>query len=79
MVNWETHKELLPDDMNDFNWRTFQLEYRDYIDLAKLLQLIPGVGAIVGTLVNYKYTNKLGKNTMNAYRLRRNMLAKEIE
>lgn len=79
MDNWETHKELLPDDMNDFDWRTFQLEYRNYIDLVKLLQLIPGVGAIVGTFVNYRLTNKLGINAMNAYRLRRKMLMKEIE
>ncbi len=79
MDNWETHKELLPDDMNDFDWRTFQLEYRNYIDLVKLLQLIPGVGAIIGTFVNYRLTNKLGINAMNAYRLRRKMLMKEIE
>ena len=78
MADWETHKELLPDDINDFDWRTFQLEYRDYIDLAKLLQLIPGVGAIIGTFVNYRLTNKLGKNAMNAYRLRRKMLIKEL-
>lgn len=70
MENWELVKDQLPDDMNTFDWRTFQLEYRDYIDLAKLMQLIPGVGAIAGALVNHKLTNKLGKNAMNAYRLR---------
>jgi len=63
-------KEKLPDDLHTFDWRTFQLEYRDYIDLAKLLQLIPGVGAIAGALVNHRLTNKLGKNAMNAYRMR---------
>lgn len=78
MSNWENHKEQLPNDINDFDWRTFQLEYRDYIDLAKLLQLIPGVGAIIGAFVNYRLTNKLGKNAMNAYRLRRKMLIKEL-
>ncbi len=70
MENWELIKEQLPDDFNTFDWRTFQLEYRDYIDLAKLLQLIPGVGAIAGALVNHKLTNKLGKTAMNAYRMR---------
>ncbi|NLK44793.1 MAG: EcsC family protein, partial [Tissierellia bacterium] len=30
--------------MNQFDWRTFQQEYRDYIDLAKLAQMLPGVG-----------------------------------
>ncbi|GAB4231314.1 MAG: EcsC family protein [Ekhidna sp.] len=68
--NWLVVKDQLPDDLNAFDWRTFQLEYRDYIDLAKLLQLIPGVGAIAGALVNHKLTNKLGKTAMNAYRMR---------
>lgn len=71
MENWEVTKDELPDDLNAFDWRTFQLEYRDYIDLAKLLQLIPGVGAIAGAFVNHKFTNKLGKTAMNAYRMRR--------
>ncbi len=70
MENWELIKDQLPNDFNAFDWRTFQLEYRDYIDLAKLLQLIPGVGAIAGALVNHKLTNKLGKVAMNAYRMR---------
>ncbi|MEQ8905268.1 EcsC family protein [Ekhidna sp.] len=70
MENWELTHEQLPDDLNTFDWRTFQLEYRDYIDLAKLLQLIPGVGAIAGAFVNHKLTNKLGKNAINAYRMR---------
>lgn len=70
MENWELTKEQLPTDLNAFDWRTFQLEYRDYIDLAKLLQLIPGVGAIAGAYVNHKLTNKLGQVAMNAYRMR---------
>lgn len=70
MENWDVMKEQLPHDLHAFDWRTFQLEYRDYIDLAKLLQLIPGVGAIAGALVNHKLTNKLGKTAMNAYRMR---------
>ncbi|MEO0553183.1 MAG: EcsC family protein [Bacteroidota bacterium] len=68
--NWEVIKEQLPNDFNTFDWRTFQLEYRDYIDLAKLLQLLPGIGAIAGALVNHRLTNKLGKTAMNAYRMR---------
>ncbi|WP_420577698.1 EcsC family protein [Ekhidna sp.] len=76
MENWELTKEQLPDDLNTFDWRTFQLEYRDYIDLAKLLQLIPGVGAIAGALVNHRLTNKLGKTAMNAYRMRDNQFRK---
>lgn len=71
LANWENQEGLLPDDLNQFNWRTFQLEYRDYIDLAKLLQLIPGFGAFVGAYINYRLTNTLGYNAMNAYRMRK--------
>ncbi len=70
MVNWEAQKEQLPDDINQFNWRTFQQEYRDYIDLAKMAQLIPVIGAPVGAIVNYRLLEKLGVTAMNAYRMR---------
>ena len=72
IADWETHKNLLPENLNEFDWRTFQLEYRDFLDIAKLFQLIPGIGAIVGAYVNHRYTNKLGNTAMNAYRLRLN-------
>jgi hypothetical protein len=52
------------------DWRKFQQEYRDYIDLAKLIQLIPGIGAVVGAYVNHKLTQQLGDTAMNAYRVR---------
>lgn len=70
MREWEQTKNELPEDINEFDWRTFQLEYRDFIDLAKLIQLIPGVGAVAGAFVNHRYTRKLGDNAKNAYRLR---------
>ncbi|WP_242920651.1 EcsC family protein [Pontibacter liquoris] len=70
MVNWEQQKEYLPDDIHQFDWRTFQQEYRDYIDLAKMAQLIPVIGAPVGAYVNYRLLDKLGATAMNAYRLR---------
>ncbi|MFZ6014073.1 MAG: EcsC family protein [Bacteroidota bacterium] len=68
--NWDDYQAQMPDDINQFDWRSFQQEYRDYIDIAKLLQLVPGIGAAVGALVNHTLTNKLGKAAMNAYRLR---------
>lgn len=68
MKNWGA--KALPEDINAFDWRTFQQEYRDYIDLAKLAQLIPVIGAAVGFVVNYRLLNKLGKTAMNAYRMR---------
>ncbi|TFB22847.1 EcsC family protein [Filobacillus milosensis] len=64
--NWEDHKERL----KDMDWQVFQQEYRDYIDLVKMLQLVPGLGAIVGAYANYNLLDHLGETAMNAYRLR---------
>jgi uncharacterized protein (DUF697 family) len=74
---WDAYAQTLPDNMGDFDWRTFQQEYRDYIDIAKLLQLVPGIGAAVGALVNHRLTKKLGRTAKNAYRLRASSLLKE--
>lgn len=70
IVDWNTKKESLPDDIHQFDWRNFQQEYRDYIDLAKMAQLIPGIGAVLGLVANYKLIEQLGKTAMNAYRMR---------
>ncbi|HYC86770.1 MAG TPA: EcsC family protein [Chryseosolibacter sp.] len=70
IANWREFESTIPDDINAFDWRQFQQEYRDYIDVAKLLQLIPGIGAAVGAMVNHRLTEKLGDTAMNAYRLR---------
>ncbi|MFC3198602.1 EcsC family protein [Parapedobacter deserti] len=68
--HWEAYAERLPDDIDSFDWRTFQLEYRDYIDLAKMAQLIPVIGAAVGAVVNYRLVQQLGTAVMNCYRMR---------
>jgi len=70
LKEWNNYSKSLPKDINDFDWRTFQQEYRDYIDLAKLLQLVPGIGAVVGAYANYRLMDRLGYIAMNAYRLR---------
>ena len=70
MTNWEEKSKELPRDINQFDWRNFQQEYRDYIDLAKMAQLIPVIGAPVGFVVNYRLIKKLGVTAMNAYRMR---------
>lgn len=59
-----------PERIEDFDWCKFQLEYRDYIDLAKMAQLIPVIGAPVGAVVNWRLTTRLATTAMNAYRLR---------
>ncbi|WP_411274295.1 EcsC family protein [Daejeonella sp.] len=69
--DWENYQRTLPDDVDKFDWRTFQQEYRDYIDLAKMAQLIPVIGAAVGAIVNYKLISKLGETAMNCYRMRK--------
>jgi uncharacterized protein (DUF697 family) len=69
--SWKSYQQQhLPASIDDFDWRSFQQEYRDYIDIAKLFQLVPGIGAAVGAVVNHRLTDKLGSMAMNAYRLR---------
>ena len=70
VANWDDYSKTLPGNISEFDWQAFQQEYRDFIDIAKLLQLVPGVGAFVGAYVNHKYTERLGRDAMNAYRLR---------
>lgn len=70
MENWEAKSRSMPADPDDFDWRKFQQEYRDYLDVAKLMQLLPVIGAPVGLIANYRLVKKLGKTAMNAYRMR---------
>lgn len=76
---WNLYQRSLPADVEQFDWRTFQQEYRDYIDLAKMAQLIPVIGAAVGAIANYKLITKLGVTAMNSYRMRDETLLREIE
>lgn len=70
LENWEEKLLILPDNADNFDWKTFQQEYRDYIDIAKLAQLIPVVGAAVGAVANYQLLKRLGKTAKMAYRMR---------
>jgi len=70
IADWKEKSSQLPDDIHGFDWQRFQIEYRDHIDLAKLGQLLPVVGAAVGVVVNYRLITKLGNTAMNAYRMR---------
>ena len=69
MERWEEYADSLPDDINSFDWES-QQEYRDYLDLAKLLQLLPGIGAFVGLYVNRKLMERLKKTAVQSYRMR---------
>ena len=68
--DFEEYYRTLPKDFNSFDWRNFQQEYRDYIDLAKLLQMVPGIGAFIGAYVNTKFIDKLSETAVQAYRMR---------
>ena len=70
MTDWDNKSRDLPDDINQFDWRNFQQEYRDYLDIAKMAQLIPVIGAPIGFVVNSRLIKKLGITAMNAYRMR---------
>lgn len=83
MENWEKKSKQLPEDINQFDWRNFQQEYRDYIDIAKMAQLLPVIGAPVGAVVNYRLLRKLGHTAMQAYHMRwaeqNKLLTREID
>jgi len=70
MVDWESKAAALPADIHALDWQSLQQEYRDYIDLAKMAQLVPVIGAPVGAIANYQLIKKLGATAMNAYRMR---------
>lgn len=70
LVEWESMSVELPQDINQFDWRNFQQEYRDYIDIAKMAQLVPIIGAPVGVIANYQLVKQMGITAMNAYRMR---------
>lgn len=70
IADWENVQHQLPQDIHQFDWRNLQQEYRDYLDIAKMAQLIPIIGAPVGVIVNYRLIKKQGITAMNAYRMR---------
>lgn len=66
IVDWADQKGRLI----DMDWQVFQQEYRDYMDIAKLLQLIPGFGAVFGAYANHQLLDQLGETAKNVYRMR---------
>lgn len=72
--HWHMEKEQWLSDSEysqQMDWETFQVEYRDAIDFRKMLQMVPGIGAIAGAWANYTILEELREFAMNAYRLRR--------
>jgi len=59
-----------PSGAGDIDWKTLQEEYRDSMDWAKFLQMVPLLGAPVGAAANRALMIRLRDNAMNAYRMR---------
>lgn len=70
LESWAKDSFNMPQDKNAMDWYRFQQDYRDYLDIAKLLQMIPMVGAAVGIVVNYQLLNTLCETAMMSYRMR---------
>ncbi|UJF34042.1 EcsC family protein [Paenibacillus hexagrammi] len=71
---WDQTRGSLPPSssyMQHVDWLQLQQEYRDTLDLRKLLQLVPGIGAIVGAWANYGLLEELGEVGMNCFRMRK--------
>lgn len=66
-LQWSSDSEYY----KELNWETFQKEYRDAIDFRKILQMVPGIGAIAGAWANYSIVEELGKFAINGFRIRR--------
>jgi hypothetical protein len=65
--DWQNVSATIPADLKSLDWRDFQQQYRDYLDLAKLAQMIPGIGAAVGVVVNYRLLNQLSSTASMCY------------
>ena len=73
ILNWEKNIGSCPAEegyIQQIDWEQFQREYRDAIDFRKTLQLIPGLGTVVGAWANFGLVDDLGIVGMNCYRLR---------
>ncbi|WP_353856222.1 EcsC family protein [Bacillus sp. Bos-x628] len=60
---WDTSRE-------EMDWYSFQQEYRDDIDLVKLFQCMPVVGAAVGGVANHQLTGHLGDVARHVFHVR---------
>lgn len=70
MEGFEQYSEIISEDINSYEWMSFQREYRDYLDISKMFQMVPGVGALVGGYVNNNLINRLSDTAKQAYRMR---------
>lgn len=73
MKHWDVTSRQWANETDDYrhiDWKTLQQEYRDSIDFRKMLQLLPGIGAVIGAWANYGLLEELHTAGRNAYRMR---------
>ncbi|WLD94087.1 EcsC family protein [Alkalihalobacillus sp. AL-G] len=71
LKEWDTYAARFGESINEeWDWERFQMTYRDHIDLIKMMQMVPGLGAIVGAYANYHFLDDLGDTAKNCFRLR---------
>lgn len=71
--SWDEYVLRFPPDeeaLHRIDWEKMQQEYRDSIDFRKMLQLLPGIGAIVGAWANYGLLEELGQAAIHSFQLR---------
>ena len=52
------------------SWHDFYLDYKEHIEFRKMLQILPGIGAVIGAWANHSLLDELGETAQSAYRLR---------
>ncbi|MDN4075732.1 EcsC family protein [Fictibacillus terranigra] len=73
IANWDRTITDFPTEqqyLQNIDWQSLQQDYRDHIDLVKMLQMVPGFGALVGAFANFRFLDELGKTAKNCFRLR---------
>ncbi|OON97820.1 MAG: hypothetical protein ATN36_02590 [Epulopiscium sp. Nele67-Bin005] len=70
LEKWEHYQRENSPHANEFDWDKFQQGYRDYLDIAKLMQLLPIIGAPVGAYTNQKLVGELGTVAINVFHMR---------
>lgn len=69
--NWEKQSTLSRQTVAEsISWRDFYMDYKQYIEFRKLLQILPGIGAVVGAWANHSLMEDLGTTAKRAYQLR---------
>lgn len=71
--SWDEYVLRFPQEeeaLHRIDWEKMQQEYRDSIDFRKMLQLLPGIGAIVGAWANYGLLEELGQTAIHSFQLR---------